>query len=232
MRDSFRYIAAGLSLLIVVGCGDSSTAPSATANRGLAAADAPRFDFSAGGVFGDQVTSFTLTPNGGTYNVAGLYTLNFPANSVCNPARSTYGDGTWYTDCSTLQSGESIAVQARLRLTGNGLAVDFTPELRFNPNTNVTISTDIFAPLIRFNSGYFSAHHSALSFLAMPFASTLGGASIADYATDANLATHVGLSSGRVWRRILHFSGYLLSNGDPCKPSPLLPDCVEVDGDF
>ena len=75
--------------------------------------------------------------------------LYFPANSVCDPARSTYGATEWDKDCTTLDDGQSVKIRAVLALTSDGLAIDFSPALRFSPATTVTISTGIFAPLIK-----------------------------------------------------------------------------------
>ena len=44
---------------------------------------------------------------------------------------------------------------------------------------------------------------------------------------DASLITNVDLVTGRVWRRIKHFSGYSVLSGLECVVSELDPDCVE-----
>jgi hypothetical protein len=228
MRESFRFLAAGLSLLILAGCSETATSPSATPTRQLSASG-PAFDYNSVGSSGSQTTTFTVTSSGGSFSVNGLFNVNFPANSVCNPTRSTYGSTEWDKPCSTLLPGESVTIQARLSLTSAGMAVDFSPELRFNPNTTVTISTDIFSSTIRNNRDYFLANPSSLGFLSVSYSPTLGGPVINDFAFDSSLQTHVGLTSGRIWRRIKHFSGYMIGNGEPCDPSPDNPDCIEVD---
>ncbi|MDB4877095.1 MAG: hypothetical protein JWM41_3541 [Gemmatimonadetes bacterium] len=219
-------------MVALAACGDTTTSPRETA-RNLTPTSSPAFDYSGGGSrqYGDQGSDFTVTSHGGTFSVNGLFTVNFPENSVCNPDRSTYGSTEWDKPCSTLRSNESIKVTARLRLTSNGLTVDFSPELRFSPSTEVTISTDIFAPVITGNRAYFAANPSALDFLAISFSPTLGGAQVADYASDGSLITRVYLKSGSVRRRIKHFSGYMIGGGQPCEPSPDNPDCVAVFSD-
>jgi hypothetical protein len=229
MRESFRYLAAGLSLLIAAGCSEN-TNPVSAPSRSMSVA-APKFDYSAGGSFGDQSTEFTVTSRGGSYSVAGLFSVNFPANSVCAPSRSTYGEGEWDKPCSTLSNSESVRITAKLRLTSTGLAVDFSPALRFNPQTQVTISTDIFAPVIRNNADFFRANPGTLRGLAVTYSATLGGASVSDYVLDPSVVTRVGLTSGRIWRRIKHFSGYVIATGEACTPAPDFPDCIEIMGD-
>ncbi|MGH7619771.1 MAG: hypothetical protein ACREPM_21370 [Gemmatimonadaceae bacterium] len=56
---------------------------------------------------------------------------------------------------------------------------------------------------------------------------TLGAKLVGDASTDASLVTHINLSTGAVWRRIKHFSGYSVTAGTACDPSPDNPDCVE-----
>jgi hypothetical protein len=229
MRLSFRYLTAAAAMFALAACSDGTTGPQATEARALSPSSSPAFDFGGGGrQFGDQTSDFTVTSRGGSFSVNGLFTLDFPENSVCNPDRSSYGNGEWDKSCSTLRTGESIKVKAKIRLSATGISVDFSPELRFSPSTTVVISTDVFANVLQANSSYFAAHHSALSFLAMSYSPSLGGPTIADYASDASLITHVNLGSGKVWRRIKHFSGYNVTNGDSCSPSPDNPDCVEV----
>ncbi|MFI5230449.1 MAG: hypothetical protein ACHQWU_15345 [Gemmatimonadales bacterium] len=182
------------------------------------------------GRFGVQSADFTLTAAGGSFSVGGLFTVDFPANSVCDPSQSTYGDGQWDAPCVTLGASQSIQLHAKAVLTASGIRVDFTPHLRFAPDANVTVSTDAFAVLLRLNRGYFSRHPEALGPLALDYAASLTSTPVADYASDPSLITHVDLSTGRVWRRVKHFSGYSQTNGQPCDPSPDNPDCVEVDG--
>jgi len=47
---------------------------------------------------------------------------------------------------------------------------------------------------------------------------------------NAFIATHVNLTTGIVWRRVKHFSGYNISSGLPCDPSPDDPDCIDTGG--
>jgi hypothetical protein len=155
--------------------------------------------------------------------------VNFPANSVCSPDRSTYGPSEWDKSCSTLGAKESIKVTARLRLSPSGLAVDFSPALRFSPTTQVTLSTDVFTSVLKSNRDYFSNSPNALNFLAMNYSQSLGGVGTADFVSDKTLLTHVNLETGLVWRRVKHFSGYYVTSGDACTPSPDVPDCVLVD---
>lgn len=229
MRSILRCLGATAVLFAVAACSDTVATPTAPAARSLSP-EGSAFDYSqTGRSFGTQSADFRLTARGGTFTINGLYTLNFPANSVCDPSRSTYGPTEWDRPCATLSDGQSIQVHATLSLSGGGLGVDFSPALRFSPNTQVTISTDIFAPVIKTGRAYFAAHPSALDFLAIYYSPSVGSNPVGDFVADPSVITHVDLTTGRVWRRVKHFSGYNQTAGSSCDPGPNNPDCVSVD---
>jgi hypothetical protein len=194
--------------------------------RSLSAA--PAFDYSGGGrfQFGDVRTSFTVTPDGGTFAINRLVNVSFPASAICDPDQSTYGPGEWDKAC--VASTHAITITATTRLTLNGMAVDFQPNLRFSPDKQVVLSTDLFARTLRANRWYFNASPSSLRPLAFYYSPSPTAQPVADYATDSSLVTHVDLETGRVWRRVKHFSGYLQGSGAACNPSAGDPDCIAV----
>lgn len=226
MRQSIKLIAVSLPLLVVAACSDVSTSPQSPAMRFLSAA--PAFDYSGGGRyrFGDMRASFTVTPDGGSFAINRFLNVDFPASSICDPAQSTYGAGEWDNDCVVLT--HPITITATTRLTSKGMAVDFQPDLRFAPNKTVTLSTDVFATTLQSNRSYFRAVPSSLRSLAFYYAPTLGADPVADYLGDSSLVTQVDLETGRVWRRVKHFSGYVGTSGGGCNPSAGDPDCVNV----
>jgi len=62
----------------------------------------------------------------------------------------------------------------------------------------------------------------------MYYSPSLGSSPVEDFANDPSLITHVSLTSGRVWRSIWHFSGYLMGGGE-CDPTQGDPNCIYVD---
>jgi hypothetical protein len=226
MRQSIKLIAVSLPLLVVAACSDVSTSPQSSATRSLSAA--PAFDYSGGGRyrFGDMRTSFTVTPDGGSFAINSFLNVDFPAGSICDPTRSSYGPGEWDNDCVVLT--RAITITATTRLTNQGVAVDFQPELRFSPSKVVTLSTDLFATTLQSYRSYFRASPSSTRSLAFYYAPSLGADPVADYLTDASLVTQVDLETGHVWRRVKHFSGYVGTSGGACNPSAGDPDCVAV----
>jgi len=228
MQASVRAFAACAALLALGACSDSTTTPS-PATRALSPA-APVFDFaSTGTALGVTDVDFAITSDGGSFVIGGLYTVSFPANSVCDPARSTYGSTEWDKDCTLLDPGQAVKVHATLSLTSAGLAVDFTPALRFSPSAKVIISTDIFAPVITANRDYFQKNRDALNALAIFYSKSIGAQGEKDFATDKSVGTHIDLNTGIIWRRVKHFSGYSIVTGESCDPSPDNPDCVVID---
>jgi hypothetical protein len=226
MHASVLGFAALFALLSLGACSESSTSPKHTAPR---TPSAPAFDLSATGfVTGLSVTSFVVDSRGGSFAV-GPYTVDFPANSVCDPNTSSYGATEWDNSCTVLAGGQSVTINATVSLSSSGLVVDFTPALRFSPSTKVTISTDAFASLILANRDYYQKNHGALNELSILYSSSLGAKGVRDFSTDKSVMTHVDLNTGRIWRRVKHFSGYSIISGEACEPSPDNPDCVEVD---
>jgi hypothetical protein len=228
---SSRIAAAGavVAALMAGGCSES-TAPT-NLPRGLSVGPDGRPDLRPSSLFGGfRSTTFTLTAAGGSFDV-GMFTVNFPANSVCNPQTSSYGPGTWDSDCATLDAGQSVTVTATYGFTlAGGPVVDFSPALRFNPKTTVIISTDVYAPVLTYFKSYWLANPDALRFFGMYYTPDFGASGLTDAGSDPTLVTHVNLTSGLVWRRVKHFSGYNVSSGLPCDPSPDDPDCIDTGG--
>lgn len=228
---STRIAVAGavVAALTIGGCSES-TAPTALP-RGISVGRDGRPDLLPLALFGGfRSTTFAVTSAGGSFNV-GMFTVNFPANSVCDPKSSSYGPGTWDSPCATLGDGQSVTITATYgyTLTG-GPVVDFSPALRFNPNATVTISTDAYAPVLTYFRNYWLANPSALRYFGMYYTPDFGATGLTDAGRDASLITHVNLTTGVVWRRIKHFSGYNISSGLPCDPSPDDPDCIDTGG--
>jgi len=190
--------------------------------------DRPSLDLSNSGRFGGLGTStFTLTASGGSFNIGDFYTLTVPANAVC-VLSSSYGPGTWDQSCETLGAGQRVQVTATYGFANGGPVVDFKPDLRFNPNTPVTLSTSMYASILTTFRGFYESNPSALRYFGIYYTEDMGVSGQTDAALDPSLATHINLRTGLVWRRIKHFSGYNVATGMPCEPSPNDPNCVET----
>jgi hypothetical protein len=207
----FGAAAAALAL----GCSDTGVEPSSEP-RNLTVVQGS----SALASFGtaQKTASFKIDPNGTTVSLFGIYDLSFPAGSVCDPDR----DGC-------VPATHPIAVKATMDVGNGRISVDFSPHLEFVPTKDVILSTDALSWFIRANAGYILTHRTFAQRFVLLYASQLNGAGQDDSKVDPTARTTIELKTGRVWRRIKHFSGYWITTGLPCIPTPDEPLCVEVD---
>ena len=233
MPGLLRKLTIGAAALTVLGCSDSALSPNSANSRFLGPGSAPRLDLDPALSFsGLKTTTITLTSAGGTYSIGnGLFTIKIPSNAVCDPALSTYGDGTWDSPCTTLVSGQSLSVTVTYGFTSaNVPLLDISPGIRFNPNSVVTLGTMAYASSIVANATYYASNQQALHYFGMYYTPDLGSTAYTDAGNDNSLITHVNISTGLVWRRVKHFSGYSILTGLPCDPSPDDPNCIDDGG--
>ena len=176
---------------------------------------------------------FVIPAAGGQVTLFGLYTLDVPANAVCDPnaqdSRDGYAAGAWDAPCTVLTT--DITVHATLQWSHNRLWADFSPSLRFDPNQTVTISTGLMAPLVRYyaDENNHDASNGRSKKWGILFSSSINGQPIDDAKSDPSVRTVIDFSTGRISRRIKHFTGYNILTGEACTPSPDDPFCVEGD---
>jgi hypothetical protein len=231
MQASVRRLAVVAAALTALGCSDSALSPNGGSTRSISSGRAPSLDASLS-FSGLKTTTITLTAAGGTYSVGnGLFTIKIPQNAVCDPALSSYGDGTWDSPCTTLAAGQSLTVTVTYGFTTTNFPVlDISPGIRFSPNSVVTLGTMAFASSIIANATYYASNQQALHQFGFYYTPDLGATAFTDAGNDSSLITHVNLSTGYVWRRVKHFSGYNIQTGLPCDPSPDDPNCIDDGG--
>lgn len=225
MRRTIHAIVASAAVLTAVACGDNAVSPTASAKQSApTAADFSAVSSSLSLLSGSGY-DFVITPAGGNVNVGGLFTLNFPANAVCDPSTSGYGPGTWDAPCTPANG--AIFEHATVSATSQGIRVDFSNPIRFVPSQNVTISTTVFANLLISAQSYLNGNMQAIPFLTIQYDPSLTGQAVNDAATDPSVRTYVNLSTGTLSRRIKHFSGYgVIVDDGYCDPNlPGDPDC-------
>lgn len=213
MRRNYWVVVANVVVLaLVAGCSDTVVAPAAApsaapALASLAPEGRPSLSLSGGS---DQNGSadFTVNPKGGVY-VVGNHAVVFPAYSICDPDKSSYGEGTWNAPCVTLKG--AIRIHATTRSLNGVDWVDFTPHLRFVPSSNPSRWVWMFmhTPQAVGASGDLSRFN-------ILFADRIGGSLVNDATTDPTLRTYVDTRSGTSSRRIEHFTGYAVSSGYSC----------------
>lgn len=231
MRRILLYLFVGAVSAVAVACQDSLSPAGKSASPSIANAS---FSRSNPGPQNERslITTLTISPEGGTYHV-GDFDVVIPAGAVCDPQRTAYGVRHWDDDCVPADRDITVSVVAR---THKGqVSVDFKPDLRFRPAAGwVTIRTAAYSDLLTSDAvrqlSPSSAYFAGFSILYVP---TGGQAHIDEVRStgDPSLVTHVDRSTGLVWRRIKHFSGYMITSGNKCDASvPDATTCIVDDG--
>jgi hypothetical protein len=176
-----------------------------------------------------QTTEFDIPTNGGEFNLFNAFTLSVPAGAVCDPnaadTQSGYAAAAWDSNCTPATG--SVTVHATAKWSDGKLYVDFQPALRFVPSVNVTLSSDAFADAIQYNEAIGSKDGFAIQ-----YSPAIDASAVPDAITDPSVRTIVLGNTGRVVRRIKHFSGYqIVGTGEPCDPTAGNPLCVWSDED-
>src|SRR5690348_2537287 len=231
MRRLALYLLVGAVSAAAVACQDSLLAP---AKKQLSpSSSAPSLSLSNNGRSDRSViTTLTISPAGGTYRV-GDFDVVIPAGAVCDPRSTQYGPKHWDSDCTPANREITVSVVAETHR--DRVSIDFKPDLRFRPSAGqVIVSTGAYRDLLTSDAvrqlPRSSTYFSNFEILYVP----TGGQSHIDEVRstgDPSLVTHVDLESGLVWRRVKHFSGYMITSGQKCDTStPDATTCIVDDG--
>jgi hypothetical protein len=230
MRRNTLLLFVGAVVALAVACRDSAVAPARSATS-LSASAAPSLSSSASNANRTLLGSIELSPNGGTYHV-GDFDVIMPAAAVCEPAVTKYGPRHWDDDC--VAARRTITVNVIAKTNGSKVSVDFQPDLRFRPSAGwVVIQTSAYRELLTTQSvRQLSPSSSYFNNFAILYVPTGGKAQIDERRStgDGSLVTHVDLRSGLVWRRVKHFSGFLVSLGFKCDETTADNSCPVDDG--
>ena len=142
-----------------------------------------------------QTYQFTVDPTAYATYIVGSHMVSFPAYTICDPATSGYGAGTWLNSCSKLTT--AITITATTWTDANGRPqIDFANSIRFRPNWSAQL------PAIYLLDA--SATLSVWSRVDY----CVNGSCANEAATDPALVTQRDPISGYLFRLIRHFSGY------------------------
>jgi hypothetical protein len=179
-----------------------------------------------------QTVDFVIPAEGGVVNLLDAYTLTFPAGAVCDPTaedtQTGYANKDWDAPC-TPATGD-VPVRAVLKYTNGTLYADFQTALRFVPGKKVTIGTNVIAAQVQWQSDVGDTQGWTID-----YTTGIDAPGISDALNDTTVRTVMVSSTGRISRRIKHFSGYLINMGlegwVPCDPALGDSRCVWVDDD-
>jgi hypothetical protein len=199
---------------LAAGCRDAVLEPSRTTSASAVPTSFSRTD-------GDHdrtvIGTLDLSPAGGTYQV-GDFSIVMPAGAVCDPRTTKYGSRHWDEDCTP--ANRSITVNVIAKTKRGQVSVDFQPDVRFRPSAGwVRIETSAYHDLLTTDAirqlSAESPYFGQFSIFYVPSGNT-ARIDEARSSGDASMVTHVERSTGVVWRRVKHFSGYMVSLGDKC----------------
>lgn len=143
-----------------------------------------------------------------SYAVGNGHNVYFQAGSICDPLVSSYGPGTWDAPCTPLNRAITLRVSTWRDAAGNPY-VDFQPALRFVPNKYV---------VIYMVDGQLPTTFNPRSILYC----TDDAVCVDEAQADPSLVSYFDASRGTYFRRVKHFSGYVIS------ASRMLSDVVDV----
>jgi hypothetical protein len=196
-----------LALLAVIAgltaCSDSNTtAP----NAGGVPTETSEVQGSMESLTSTDTIRFSITINpwqNTTYYLGSGNSLYFPAGSLC-ALNSSYGPTEWDKPCSVSQS--SVTVNAKAWIGPNGKPrVDFDKHIRFVPSSNPAKHVVIqFADLQASLDPWFN----------ILYCPTATSACYNEAKNDLSLLTIRNPLTGKVTRRIKHFSGYNVAAGE------------------
>lgn len=202
--------------VLVAACSESSTGPEHAISRGPSlptmAAPVRLTEAQLESSNSSYRFSFIVSPNGTSYT-DGVNTITFPAGAVCGSG-SGYGPEHWNAPCTAVT--EDILFTVTLSQVNGVRSVHFSPDVRFVPGKEVVLSM--------------SAESLPDSGVTPPtiFWSPDSTQLVDEGAVDSSLETWLDSATGKLMRRIKHFSGYTVDIGfkDPCDQDPSSPECT------
>ena len=148
--------------------------------------------------------------------------LEIPANAVCALGATSYGPAFWDAPCAPQTAPVQLTVTVK-NASSDHPSVDFSPAMRFNPQTNVSLY--IYVPnvsqadaknwVITYcpNSGSGSISTSSSGSGSGSTSGSTSGKCVNEALTDPDLQTYVDYNASVLFRRLKHFSWYQVDAG-------------------
>lgn len=139
---------------------------------------------------------FTIDPSQDQSLSLGASHIDIPANAVCELSSSSYGPEHWNESCVPESAPVTITAVVKNAATDHP-SVEFQPALRFNPETVVSLYL------------YVTDQATLDASRVMKYCD--GQTCVDESLTDPSLQSNVDAVNNVVFRRIKHFSGYVVA---------------------
>ncbi len=199
MRRTHLLIIAGAAAALTVACSDAvSPTRSAPSSAGSRSAEFAAPALARGATRGPAVT---ITSDAGSARV-GVFTLRWSSNAIAcvgNPCVPTSGP---------------VTVNVQFKSQGGFHWVDFSPHVEFTPESNVVLETSVYRGVIKglVRNGV-TPDSPIWQVFNIRYAENIGDPGVLDQPTTIDFQT------GVISRRVLHFSGYVVTSGINCDAS-------------
>lgn len=216
---SFMRLTLTSAVALLAACSAADQAVAPAVRHTARPAGAPSLDVITNSIAPDSLSAdFTVTPSGGMFAL-GNNAVYFPANSICDPATSSYGEGHWDEACTPLDHAIDFHAEVRRDSTGKSW-VDFTPAVRFVPTTDPNQTVWM---LMKAGVDVTPDNYQSFGLQWMPDGTP--DLSIDEGLTDADLKTYVDIDRDVLFRRVKHFSGYIVitAKSDTGSLSDIIP---------
>ena len=187
--------------LLLAGCSGDATSPSAVkSTQQLSVLKTSPFVPSGAqrALVGasDGTYTFQIDPTQAQSLQFGASHLDIPANAVCDLATSSYGVGTWNDACQAQTDTFTITAVVKNAATDHP-SVEFQPALRFSPEANANLYL------------YVTDQASLDASKVVKYCNATG--CVDESIADPDLRSNVDVENKVVFRRIKHFSGYVVA---------------------
>jgi hypothetical protein len=147
-------------------------------------------------------TVLTIDPNVSQTYAFGSNWIYFPAHSICDPATSGYGIDLWEAPCTPVSAPVTVTVSWSNR--GGYAFAHFSPELRFVPERSNDYRKWVWLYL------HSQKKLQDLAAYTILYNSDSNGW-IDESLTDPTLSAYLDSQHNAVYRRVKHFSGYMVA---------------------
>ena len=202
MRITRPRILLVIPALAIAACSDQSTAPESSASVG----EMPHLTVIPTYSDDRKSAEIIVEPSGGVFTL-GSHTIYFPANSICDPATSSYGLTEWDKACTTISS--PIQIHAELVERDGRSWIDFSPSLRFVPSDDPGRWVYLFMKTKAGSIRKLTAKEAP----PILWSPAIGIPGIDESLTDPTMKTKWHKQLRGVYRRIKHFTGYNVYSG-------------------